>query len=230
MNLIKSMLGWLFSLEGTKAGKLILPDRLHCGGVVRVHTMTQAQKYLVNWKPIVASFPILKEFRNFDLGWGHLVDNVMGAQGINDPEMWAFIDRFRTPDGRVRRVKDKVMTTAFVDFVVDQLQAETSVFGDFKYHDSGTGAVAENITDTQMGNDSGEARSTGTQTETDHDTYKSVATDTYAGTFAITEHGLFNLDTLGAGTLMDRTVFAAINVVSGNQIEFTFEGSFTAGS
>ena len=69
MNLIKSMLGWLFSLEGTKAGKLILPDNFHMGGVVHVHTLTQAQKYRVDWKPVIASFPVLAELPNPDLGW-----------------------------------------------------------------------------------------------------------------------------------------------------------------
>ena len=128
----------------------------------------------------------------------------------------------------VRRVvKDKVVTTAFVDFVVDQLITETAVFGDFKFHEVGLGVVAEAITDTTLGTTSGIARATGTQVETDHDTYKSVGTITADATEAWTEHGLFNVAT--AGTLMDRTVFAAINVVSGNQVEFTFEISFTAG-
>jgi len=126
-----------------------------------------------------------------------------------------------------RVVKDKVVTTAFVDFIVDQLIAETSTFGDFKFHEVGLGVVAENITDTALGTTSGIARATGTQVETDHDTYKSVATITADATEAWTEHGLFNIAT--AGTLMDRTVFSAINVVSGNQVEFTFEISFTAG-
>jgi len=52
----------------------------------------------------------------------------------------------------VRRVvRDKVVTTAFVDYIVDQLQAEDSEFGDFKYHDSGIGVGAENITDVGLG-------------------------------------------------------------------------------
>lgn len=126
-----------------------------------------------------------------------------------------------------RVVRNRVVTTAFVDFIVDQLQTETSAFGDFKYHGMGTGSTAENVTDTALETDTGIARATGTQTETDHDTYKSVATITADATEAITEHGIFNA--AEAGTLMDRTVFSAINVVSGNQIEFTFEISFTAG-
>lgn len=130
-----------------------------------------------------------------------------------------------TGDDRV--VKDKVVTTAFVDFVVDQLQTETSEFGDFKYHQCGLGTTAEAITDTAIETDTGITPVAGTQTETDHDTYKSVATMTMDATEAITEHVIRSQS--GAGICMDRTVFSAINVVSGNQIEFTFEISFTAG-
>lgn len=127
-----------------------------------------------------------------------------------------------------RVVKDRVITDAFVQFLVDQLQAETSEIGDFKYHDSGTGTNAESASDTGLQTPCGESRDAGTQTEGDNaNTYKSVATHTYAGTFAITEHGIFSQAT--GGTLMDRTKFSAINVVSGNQIEFTFEITFSSG-
>jgi hypothetical protein len=54
------------------------------------------------------------------------------------------------------------MPTIFVVFVVDQLQTETSQFGDFKYHDSGVGTTAENVTNTDMETTDGESRATGT--------------------------------------------------------------------
>jgi len=207
---------------------LFIPQKV--GGVMHAHTVTTAQKFVVDWDKLVKNVPVIKGLGNPSEQWDYLVNEVMGPQGTKDPELWNYIQQFRrkTRFGR-RVVRDRKMTTAFVDFIVDQLQTETSVFGDFKYHDCGTGATGEEITDTIMENDTGEARSTGTQTETDHDTYKSVATDTFAGTFAITEHGLFAVVTANTGPMMDRTVFSAINVVSGNQIEFTFEGSFTAG-
>lgn len=129
----------------------------------------------------------------------------------------------------VRRVvKDKVVTDAFVAFVVDQLQTETSAFGDFKYHDSGIGVGAEAAGDTALGTPWGGARTAGTQIEgATANIYKSVGTTTYNATKAITEHGLFNA--ASAGTLMDRTVFSAINVVDTNQIEFTFQITLTSG-
>lgn len=119
------------------------------------------------------------------------------------------------------------VTTAFVTFVVDQLQTETSVFGDFKFHDSGVGTTAENITDTAMETTDGESRATGTQTESAANAYRSVGTISYTTTKAITEHGLFNDAT--TGTLMDRTVFSAVNVVNGDSIAFTYTLTISAG-
>ena len=120
------------------------------------------------------------------------------------------------------------VTTAFVNFVVDELIAETTEFGDFKFHDSGVGVTGENITDTDIETTDGETRATGTQVEDDADDYQSVGTITYSTTKAITEHGLFNIVT--AGILMDRTVFTVINVVDTDSIQFTYTINIPAGS
>ena len=126
-----------------------------------------------------------------------------------------------------REVLNKKVTTAFVNFIVDQLIAESSIFGDVRYHDSGTGTTAESNADTAMETPTAEARDSGTQIEGAQTyEYRSVATHTYAGSFAITEHGLFNAST--GVTLMDRTVFSAISVISDDKIEFTFTIQFTA--
>ena len=121
----------------------------------------------------------------------------------------------------------RLVTTAFVNFVVDQLQTETSVFGDFKYHDSGVGITDPAIGDTDIETTDGEARATGTQTEGAANAYVSVGTISYTTTKAITEHGLFNAST--GVTLMDRSEFAAINVVNGDSIQFTYTLTVSAG-
>jgi len=115
------------------------------------------------------------------------------------------------------------VTDAFVAELVDALQAGgVAAFDDYKYHDSGMGINAEAAGDTALQTPCGEARDTGSQTEgATANIYKSVATHTYAGAFAITEHGLFNA--AANGTLMDRSVFSAINVASGDKIEFTYQ-------
>jgi len=122
----------------------------------------------------------------------------------------------------------KKVTTEFVQYLVDQLQTESSDFGDFKYHKSGTGANAENKTDTQLQTPvEGTARNVGTQVEgATADIYRSVVTIAYTGGHAITEHALFNEAYVTAGDngiLMDRSVFGIINVVNGDNIEFTYE-------
>lgn len=122
----------------------------------------------------------------------------------------------------------RVVTSAFVAFLVDNLQTDTTEIGDFKYHDSGVGTTAENSSDTGIETTDGESRATGTQTESAANAYRSVATIGYTTTKAITEHGLFSQST--SGTLMDRTVFSAINVVNGDSIQFTYTLTCTAGS
>lgn len=197
------------------------------GGKVYQRTLLSAQKYTVNWDGVDAAFPECAKLSSPTEKWNCLSET-MGPQGTLNPAMWDTFNLFRTKVGEPQRVvRDKLVTTEFVDFIVDQLQTETSEFGDFKFHQCGLGVTAENITDSGIETDTGISPATGTQTETDHDTYKSVATMTMDATEAITEHVVMSQS--GAGTCMDRTLFSAINVVSGNQIEFTFEISFTAG-
>lgn len=170
--------------------------------------------------------------REYIHGWvghklGHLYSRVYGAP-VMLGKLEAVVLR---KDGSVVDygvLGYRVVTTAFVNFVTDQLQTETSVFGDFKYHDSGVGTTAENAADTAMETTDGESRATGTQTESAANAYRSVGTISYTTTKAITEHGLFN--DASAGTLMDRTVFSAINVVSGDACQFTYTLTLTAGS
>ncbi len=119
------------------------------------------------------------------------------------------------------------VTTAFVDFLVDNLVAEGATFGDFKFHGMGTGVVAENITDTALGTPV-ESRVSGTQLEgASANIYRSVATITATTARAVTEHGLFNI--VAAGTLMDRSVFTVINLANLDGIEFTYELTVPAG-
>lgn len=122
----------------------------------------------------------------------------------------------------------RLVTDAFVEFMVDELQAETVEWGDFKYHDCGTGVVAANVADVGLGIPYGGARAVGTQVEgATAEIYRSVGTVVFVAGFAITEHGLFNN---AAGiTLMDRHVFAAINVINGDSIQFTYELTCNSG-
>ncbi len=125
-------------------------------------------------------------------------------------------------------ISTHAVTDDFVAYLVDSLQGTEADWINFKYHDSGTGTDAEAAGDSALQTPCGEARDVGTQIEgATANIYKSVATNEYAGGFAITEHGLFNA--AAAGTLMDRSVFSPITVASGDKIEFSYSLTCTSG-
>jgi hypothetical protein len=124
-------------------------------------------------------------------------------------------------------IANKMVTTAGVNYMVDAFQNITEL-ENFKYHASGTGVVGEAIGDTALGTEVEATRATGSQVEgASANIYKTVGTIAYTATRAITEHGIFSAATVG--TLWDRSVFTAINVVNGDSIEFTYELTCTAG-
>lgn len=121
----------------------------------------------------------------------------------------------------------KVVTTAGVNYLVDALQG-LAASDAFSYHASGTGTTAEAVGQTALVTEVA-SRTNGTKTEgASANIYRTVGTIAYGGTFAITEHGIFSA--ASAGTMLDRSVFAAINVISGDSIEFTYELTLPAGS
>ena len=123
----------------------------------------------------------------------------------------------------------RVVTTEFVNFLVDELQANQTRFNSFKHHGSGTSSVAEAVGDTVLGAETPETRAVGTQAEgASANIYRSVGTITYAAARAIVEHGLFSAASV-PDELLDRSVFAVINVATNDKIEFTYELTCTAG-
>ena len=125
----------------------------------------------------------------------------------------------------------RVVTNSGVAFLVDDWDADTLNISDMNFHDSGIGVVAENATDTDLGTAAGPTtRATGTKSQPSANVIRSIGTIAYTGTLAITEHGLFNTASRGTVNLWDRTVFTAINVVSGDSIQFTYDCTLTAGS
>jgi hypothetical protein len=122
-----------------------------------------------------------------------------------------------------------LVTTAGVVYLAADFAAGGSDINAFNYHHTGIGAVAAAIGDTTLGNVTGvPARVTGTQsTPGSTNIYQTQATVSYTSGLAITEWGLFSAST--AGTLWDRKVFSAINVVNGDSIQFTYQLTCTAG-
>lgn len=122
----------------------------------------------------------------------------------------------------------RVVTTAFVNYLRDDLAnaAGGADISTFKYHECGTTNTAEAIGDTALiapcttvlNPDS--TRAVGTQVNSVAKTYSSVGILTFDGAAAVVEHGIFNATS--TGILLDRTVFSAVNVASGDSIQFTY--------
>ena len=119
------------------------------------------------------------------------------------------------------------ITDTGVAALVDDWHDDSKDITSFNWHDSGTGVGGELAGDTGLGTPCGEARDSGTKSQPSANVLQSVATHTYAGGFAITEHGLF--DANAAGVMWDRTVFGEINVEASDKIEFTYQCTITAG-
>ena len=120
-----------------------------------------------------------------------------------------------------------LVTTAGVNLMGGDWTNATATLKLANFHASGTGTTAAAIGDTAMQTDSGVARATGTQSNSTANIYKTIGTQTYASTLAITEWGLFT--TSGGATMWDHKVFSAINVVSGDSIQFTYSLTINAG-
>lgn len=126
-------------------------------------------------------------------------------------------------------ISTKVVTDAGVAFIVDAMQALADV-GTMRFHASGTGTTAEAAGQTALVTEVG-TRVSGTRIEgAAANVYRTVATLTYSGTHAITEHAVFSASS--TGTMLDRSVFSAINVVgaSGDAIEFRYDFTLPSGS
>jgi len=113
-----------------------------------------------------------------------------------------------------------------LEYIVDAWQNSVEL-ETMKYHDTGTGTTAPAAGDSGMETATGFARATGTLTEGDNaKEFKSVGTVSCTATKAVTEWGIFSAAT--GGVLGARNTFSAINVVDGDQIEFTWECQLSA--
>lgn len=113
-----------------------------------------------------------------------------------------------------------------MEYVVDAWQNSVEL-ETMKYMDTGEGVTGANATDSGMESATGFTRGTGTVSEGDNaKEVKIVGTVSCTGTKTITEWGLFSAIT--GGVLGARNTFAAIGVVNGDSIEFTWEGQLSA--
>lgn len=129
----------------------------------------------------------------------------------------------------------RVVTNNGVGFIVDAWQniLELEIM---KYHGIGTGTNAEAAGDSALQTElttvynPDSTRATGSLTETSANIFRTVGTNTVDGSAAITEHGILSQAATGGGTLLDRSVFSAVNLVSGDSLQSTYDLTLTAGS
>jgi hypothetical protein len=118
-------------------------------------------------------------------------------------------------------ISQRLVTNAGVAALVDAL-GNTFEPENFNFHGYGTGTTAEAAGDTALVTEltteyvTNNTRPTGTQSEGAANIYRTTATlsPDSGGTLAITEHGVFSQAATGGGTLLDRSVFSAINLVA----------------
>lgn len=129
----------------------------------------------------------------------------------------------------------RVVTTAGVNYIVDAFQGTQNI-SLMRYHGMGTGTNAEATSDTALQTESTTAltpastRATGTLTEgASANIFRTVGSNVVNTTVNATEHGIFNQAATGGGTLLDRSVFAAVGLVNGNTFQTTYELTIAAG-
>ena len=133
-------------------------------------------------------------------------------------------------------VSDKVVTTVGVNFIVDAFQNIVEL-ENMKFHAIGTGSTAEAVGDTALVTEltteynPNSTRATGSTTENGANVYRTVGTNTLDGTpgAALREHGIFDNATVGSGVLLDRSVYGAITLSSGDSLQSTYDLTLTSG-
>lgn len=125
----------------------------------------------------------------------------------------------------------RVVTDAGVAFLVDDWDTNAQDITTFNFHASGTGTGSPVVGDTALGAEATTItdRATGTKSQPSANILKTVGTQTYTNSGAITEHGLFSVVTESTGTLWDRHTFTAINVINTDAIEWTYELTVNSG-
>jgi hypothetical protein len=134
----------------------------------------------------------------------------------------------------------RVVTTTGVKFIADDFNNNGQDVSTMKFHGFGTGTTAEAVSQTALVTEltteyvTNSTRPTGSQasaTVSNDATYTTVGTLTpdSGGTLAITEHGIFSASS--AGTMLDRSKFAAVNLDStaGDSLTATYTLTLASG-
>jgi hypothetical protein len=177
-----------------------------------------------------------KNFRNVWRGlWRHTLANMFGI-----PTFTGVLQARRFyPDGRVVDlgvVSVRVVTTVGAGYIVDAFQNLVEL-ENMRFHGFGTGGGAEAVGDTALTTElttqyvADNTRPTGSQTENGATVFRTVATLDPDADVALTEHGIFSQAATGGGVLLDRSLYAAINLTgtTGDALQVTYDFTVNTG-
>lgn len=167
------------------------------------------------------------------------VRHMLAVRALHVPSLFGDLRLVVTRDSDGARfdlglVSLRLVTDNGVARIVDAFD-NTLADADQRYHGIGTGVAAEAQTDSALGTElttqynPDNTRATGTFSQPAANQSRSVATNTVDAAVAITEHGIFSQAATGGGTLLDRSVFSAVNLASGDSLQSTYTLSLTAG-
>lgn len=200
-------------------------------------------------QPIVRKAPLWWRLRNqltnrYILGWLAAYVVVPLVRTLKLPLLTGYSElRIVVRNGRTGELTDygvvsrRVITDAFVTFLRDDWNGGGSDVNLFNFHGIGTGSTAESAAQTALVTESTTAlnpdstRATGTKSTPASNQIRSVGTLTCDADIACVEHGFFSTSGTGSGTLMDRSLFAVINLVGANpdSIQCTYTATFNSG-
>lgn len=128
----------------------------------------------------------------------------------------------------------RVVTDTGVAFIVDAFQ-NIKELENMKYHGIGTGSTAEAASQTGLVTElttelnPNSTRATGSTTEAAANIYQTVGVNTVDAPVALREHGIFDQAATGGGVMIDRSLFAAVNLESGDSIQTDYRLTFASG-
>lgn len=178
--------------------------------------------------------------RNFNTVWGGLKPTLVKSAFAQNFIIGALLTRRLNEHGDgmdpLSLASLKLVTTVGVNSIVDAFDAGVGfTLSGYNFHGIGIGVTAAAVGDTDIQTELtteylvNNTRATGAQTQPSANIYQTLATNEVDASAAITEQGVLTSATVGSGTLFDRHTFAAINLVSGNTLETTYQGTFAAG-
>lgn len=159
-------------------------------------------------------------------------ENRLGMLG----QLWASVIRRDGSIDDLGLISCRVVTNAGVNYIVDAFQGLTNLTN-LRYHGVGTGTTAETAAQTALISELGSAygtantRPTGTAGEVSgqSNAFETTATVTVSASVALTEHGIFSQAQTGGGTMLDRSVFPAVNLAASESMQVTYQLTVPAG-